>query len=332
MLNFKQTGSGCAVRKRGFSPALCTIVLMLMLSLFPTRPVEARGTQSRYQDYAAWDNEGGGCDGPYIYHGCLIMAQTKLLLQYGVADPDEFTSADMMNVLRDYGLITGNRAWMGAGWEEDLSAYSDGHMRYRGYIDCSEKSDAEIHTILMEAARANRVGILEMPGHYVVTDAARSRQKGQPWIMDSIACDHDAERMAMNSAPLDRNYSLSAIYGISLFEPGPRYQPEKNELKAMRYELAADGSVKLVMPLPDTDGISLAAYEMSRDPQNLRLNGGAEIDHEKRCATFTLDLDREDITNAPMLYLRPLLKRYGKRVEGPVTVIPSPATILRTSR
>ena len=116
--------------------------------------------------------------------GCLVTAITKLIIQSGYRDQDNFNVATLVNWLNaNNGLSSeGNLYWqkpaqMIDGFEFDGMDYNGGYS-----------TSSYIQNKIMNLVRANKHIVLTVHnyGHYIAVDNAKSLEMGCVYIMDSL--------------------------------------------------------------------------------------------------------------------------------------------------
>lgn len=222
-MRFRKDGTGRRPRRHPLTKILITSLTILLL----LPKVISASTLPERLDYGIWDAHGEAYNGEAIYAGCLVLAQTKLFLEAGVYDAKDFTPSEMMDWLASEGLIWGRDPWMGSGWENTMAQASKGKLRYLGSqgdtLSPEEKKEA-----LVQLAQSGKTAILALPGHYVLLDAKRTKEMGEPYILDSLPGFDAADRQAQNRAPLSLHYSLSEILWYEVFALGEAIRDEQS--------------------------------------------------------------------------------------------------------
>lgn len=190
--------------KRNFKYQAAALLLafIIVFCACPTKQVQA-------EDYRGWsqvDSRWGSIRLGSSYYtvkssGCLVTSVTKLLIQSGLRDADDFNVKTMTKWMNRHGGFTSGGLFC---WDK-VSSY-ESKFKYCGTImSYSYYSASSYNAKLLKWIKQgyHMVIAVKGAGHWVAVDEAKSLKTGKIYIMDS----------ANSKQSLNKNVKLSSRYG-----------------------------------------------------------------------------------------------------------------------
>lgn len=217
------------------------LVLCAVFALAIAIPTIASNTQEDYrawgQDDARWINTPLGNSSYRIDNGgCLVTAITKVIIQAGLEDPQEFNIGTFVKSLNSIG---GFSSQGGIDWYAPQRVVNG--LAYEGKTDVSA-SVKNSESVIMDYVRRGYHLVIEVNSgstHYVAVDNELSLSTGEVYIMDSYM-------NPARSADIRLTDYYTYVYNMQVFSGGSVYIPNNEITKNGKYlcgDVNSDGKI-----------------------------------------------------------------------------------------
>lgn len=187
----------------GYRIIACLLVFMLTFAAVPQKQVHAA------EDYRGWSQADsrwaslrlGSSSYTVKSSGCLVTSVTKLLIQSGLKDADDFNVGTMTKWMSNHGGFTSGGLFC---WDK-VTSYESKFKYYGNLLSYSSYSASSYNSKLLKWIKDgyHMVIAVKYGGHWVAVDEAKSIETGQIYIMDS----------ASSAESSNKDIKLSSKYG-----------------------------------------------------------------------------------------------------------------------
>ena len=173
---------------------LAFLLVIIMCAAFVPNNVQAA------EDYRTWDQGDsrwgslslGSSDKTVKSSGCLVTSVTKLIIQAGFKNPEDFTPATLVKWLNNNGGFSGSSlVWSKpAEYISGMSFIGKGSLIAQGTYSSSGYNDKIVNWV---KNGYHMVVCVKGGGHWVAVDEAMTLKHGEVYIMDTLPSNQNAD-------------------------------------------------------------------------------------------------------------------------------------------